>query len=367
MEDRYFIIEYLARTELYPFHRKSPWVEIPLSYARRGEHSLIICHSYEVEKLQNVDILETSKLNISRPGIFAEMFSVVEAIAKHGPNIFLQVNVKTPIFIFTFFFKAYHFFIKRRKTIWNLKLDWDGTPDSGSGLNFAIRKLLISINSLLFDRIIVESTCAQEALSGIPMISSKKIRVIPNGYPDDLYPQRMIPEVNRDDMVLCIARFSPVKRQDLLIEAFLKIHEDFPSWKLMVAGHEEDIAYQNSLQNLISANHAEEFIELRANLTEEDITTLYRRAKLFCLPSDKEGFTQVRIEAISNGIPVISSDAGCAKDLFGQEKYTFRPGDLQGLTNLLKTLMTDNERRKKLLEVQDSLIIPYGEFPNLLR
>ena len=367
MEDKYFIIEYLARTKLYPFHRKSPWIEIPLSYVKRGERSLIICHSYDVEQLEGIDTLETSRINVPRPGIFAEMFSVVEAIAKHRPNIFLQVNVKAPIFIFTFFFRIYYFFIKGRKINWSLKLDWDGTPDSGPGLIFAIRKLLISINSLLFDKIIVESTCAFEALSRIPMINKKKIRVIPNGYPDDLYPQRMIPEVNREDMVLCIARFSPTKRQDLLIEAFLKIHEDFPSWKLLVAGHEENIAYHNSLQNLISVNHAEEFIELRANLTEKDITTLYRRAKLFCLPSDKEGFTNVRIEAIANGLPVISSDAGCAKDLFGQQKYTFRPGDLQGLTNLLKTLMTDDERRKKLLEVQDSLIIPYGEYPNLLR
>ncbi|QWC97191.1 glycosyltransferase family 4 protein [Polynucleobacter paneuropaeus] len=73
-------------------------------------------------------------------------------------------------------------------------------------------------------------------------------------------------------------------------------------------------------------------------------------ADILCLPSYREGFGMVIIEAGAVGVPSVCSDIYGVQDavISGVTGLTFRPGNLSELTKKLSLLVHDDELREKL-------------------
>ncbi len=69
-------------------------------------------------------------------------------------------------------------------------------------------------------------------------------------------------------------------------------------------------------------------VELRADVSHEELLAAYRAADLFVFPSVAEGFGQVLLEALACGLPVLSTTHTAAPDLIeeGVEGWTVAPG-----------------------------------------
>jgi glycosyltransferase involved in cell wall biosynthesis len=366
-EEGIYFMEYLATTRLYYYHRKSPWIEIPRAFSDLGKKSLIVCSSYDQNLKLNFDFAETKVHGDKISSVIKEILVVFRLLRTSKPRIFLQVNVRSPIFLYAMLDRIFNVIMMRKnRTFWVLKLDWDGNPDKGKTLQFTIRKLLISLNSLFFDMIITESSCALNRLRNFPLMDFKKVEKLPNGYPDDLY---RIADYNpqcREDIVLCVARFNPIKRQDLLVLAFAKLVPKFPSWKLLLVGHPENDKYLELIRNTMVKLGIENRVIISTDVKEEQLVENYLKAKIFCLPSDKEGFANVRIEAISNGLPVITSEAGCGYDIDPSGKYVFKTGDISSLENRLYDLMSSQENCIKLYMQEKQILLPYKQIAQIL-
>lgn len=90
------------------------------------------------------------------------------------------------------------------------------------------------------------------------------------------------------------------KRQDILIEAFNMISEDFPDYTLELWGDGPDQVY---LKELAKSNPKIKFMGKTDN-----VVSACQNASLFVLSSDSEGIPNALLEAMSLGVPCVSTD-----------------------------------------------------------
>lgn len=77
----------------------------------------------------------------------------------------------------------------------------------------------------------------------------------------------------------------------------------------------------------------------------------YARSSIFVLTSKSEGFSLAILEAISEGLPVVSFDCPCGpKDLIddGVNGFLVENGDIEGLADKLLLLMNDETLRRRM-------------------
>lgn len=90
------------------------------------------------------------------------------------------------------------------------------------------------------------------------------------------------------------------KRQDLLVESFLKIREKYPDVVLEFYGDGED---EGKLLNLIDGIE-----QIKYMGKTQDVASVIQNAAIFVLSSDFEGIPNALLEAMSLGVPCISTD-----------------------------------------------------------
>lgn len=109
--------------------------------------------------------------------------------------------------------------------------------------------------------------------------------------------------------IVCVARFAPIKRQRLLLEAFAALHKRQPDTTLALVG-------DGSLRTSLEA-YAKELGLSSAVLFPGWVDALpwVAQADVFVLLSYQEGWGVAAIEAAMAGVPVVMSDTGCARFL----------------------------------------------------
>jgi len=110
-----------------------------------------------------------------------------------------------------------------------------------------------------------------------------------------------------------LASTEQYKGHDQVIKVIAKLKLKFPEIRYILAGqydHKEEIR----IQRLISAAKVDEEVILTGFIDETDIPDYFLLADVFVLPSKKEGFGIVFIEAMACGLPVICGNADGSVD-----------------------------------------------------
>jgi len=111
---------------------------------------------------------------------------------------------------------------------------------------------------------------------------------------------------------LCIgmaARFVPEKRHALLLRAFEQIGSAFPDVRLVLAGAGGNC--QAETQALVAVHpYADRILQLGHR---DDMATVYNALDLLVLTSTSEGMSNVTLEAMSCGVPVLMN-ANCGSE-----------------------------------------------------
>lgn len=107
-------------------------------------------------------------------------------------------------------------------------------------------------------------------------------------------------------VVLFMGRLNIKKGLDLLLPAFLKMHETVPGAMLILAG--PDDGYQKETEDFIKNNKLDKKVKLVGMLTDTDKKEALSDADLFVLPSYSEGFSIAVLEAMTSRVPALVSD-----------------------------------------------------------
>lgn len=174
------------------------------------------------------------------------------------------------------------------------------------------------------------------------------ICIIPNGIETAGYPCRTDMSIVKKQ-ILFLSRVHPKKGIEVLIDAFSRVHQEFPDWNVVVVGNGED-SYRRALKNKVLNFGLSSCVEILSPVFGEAKVKLYQESSVFCLPSYSENFGMVIAEAMSCGVPAITTNGtpwqllngevstmGASLDMLGNNKRTGWCIDLS-VDNLEKAL-----------------------------
>ena len=105
-----------------------------------------------------------------------------------------------------------------------------------------------------------------------------------------------------DDVVVFLGRLHPIKRLDLLAEAFAIVHRTHPSARLLIAGPDED-GYRERVQPLFAPIAA--VTTWLGGVDSDEIAALLAMSRVLVQCSDSESFGMSIAEALTAGVPAV--------------------------------------------------------------
>jgi len=138
-----------------------------------------------------------------------------------------------------------------------------------------------------------------------------------------------------------------LKGFDVLIQAFVRISDKFPEYKLKIVGYcIEDIDY---FKNLANGNKN---VEIHDPVEYEAAIKLMTNCSLFILPSRTEAMGRVLLEAMASRKPIIASNVGGIPAVIN-DKYNgllFESENIEDLTKKIDTMLSDLDYAHELAE-----------------
>jgi glycosyltransferase involved in cell wall biosynthesis len=179
-------------------------------------------------------------------------------------------------------------------------------------------------------KIIVVSNHTKKLLVEYYNLEEEKIKVIYNGI---VLPE--VKEVKKENIILYVGRDSPTKNLELLVDAFNELN--LKDYKLYLVGVNRK--FKN--KNIKSLGYVE----------DEELDMLYRKAKIFVLPSLYEGFGYPVIEAMARKTAVIASNVSALPEIGGNGAIYFKPYNKEELKDKINFLIKNEYKRKEFEEI----------------
>ncbi len=199
------------------------------------------------------------------------------------------------------------------------------------------------------DLIFTPSESTKKDLLNLCGIDEKKVRVNLLGFS---YPKlKVISHQQREKNFLYVSRIEhPGKNHLGLIKAFEIFCENFNSnSNLCLVGG--DWNGSEAVHQYHQSSKFKDRIKFRGHLTEEELEKEYRSASVFIYPSFFEGFGLPLLEAMSRGLPIISSDRGSLPEVGGNSVHYINPEDHQMIADTMYFLIESVTEQQKYIQL----------------
>jgi phosphatidyl-myo-inositol dimannoside synthase len=143
---------------------------------------------------------------------------------------------------------------------------------------------------------------------------SKRIQVIHNCL-DTQWENISAPRVRRRPYVLSVSRMAKhdkLKGLDVLVEAFMRTSEGVPDVDLVIVGDGDDAP---RIRALAARGVRQQRIHFLGRVEDQALRSLYAHCEFFALPSQKEGFGLVFLEAMAFGKAVLAASAAAVPEV----------------------------------------------------
>ncbi len=133
-------------------------------------------------------------------------------------------------------------------------------------------------------------------------VRKDKIVIIPNGIDLELI-KKVKPSKEKFDAIY-VGRLVKDKNVDVLLEAIALVRRKKPKIRVAIVGDGPERKYLESLAEKLNVKKNVKFFGFVERY--EDVISLMKSSKVFVLPSTREGFSIVSLEAMACGLPVIA-------------------------------------------------------------
>jgi glycosyltransferase involved in cell wall biosynthesis len=196
----------------------------------------------------------------------------------------------------------------------------------------------LSASQLLFAKDVFKNASCRIAVSEsfalkLKKLTSLEFEIIPN-IVDTVFFQLGSPL--KKFVFLSAGAFDNNKNQELQIKSFIKCSEKFPEAELWMAG---DGGKKSQLLDLVNQNNLNSKVKFLGWLSRLELRNRMSEASCFLISSNYESFGVVAIEAMSCGLPVVSTPCGGPSSVI-------KPGENGVITN-----GSDEDYEVKMLEM----------------
>ena len=185
------------------------------------------------------------------------------------------------------------------------------------------------------------------------ILPASRARIVPNGIPD-YFENRLAgqEEVHSPPVLLYLSTLSAEKGALDLLRVLPRVKRSVGGVRAILAGE------WYSQRDKIAAEHLVDRLGLRTSVEFTGPVEPARKRELlelgdvFTLPTKNEGHPYAILEAMSAGLPIISTKVGCIPETVrdGVEGFLIEPGDVEGLAERICALLSDDALRRRMGE-----------------
>ncbi len=152
---------------------------------------------------------------------------------------------------------------------------------------------------------------------------------------------------NDEPILMHVSNYRPVKRTHDVLEVFERIRKERPL-KLLFVGEGPELS---KLTNAVMERGLLEDVIFLGK--QDDVSEIIAMADVLLLPSEKESFGLVALEAMACGVPVVGTNVGGIPEVVvhGKTGFLTELGDLDELTRYTRELITHQNIRQRFSEL----------------
>lgn len=227
-----------------------------------------------------------------------ELLEIKSIVSQFNPNIIMGVDLRCNLLATL----SKYFSKNRIKVVTTTHIDLKTLTLDRS--NKAIKILFKVIISLFYDLADTNVTVSKKLATNLKKMFNitKKVTTIYNGL--DLKPgiARKLRRENNYN-IISVASMSAQKDHDTLLKAFVLVNRAFPKSKLLLVGDGPKKSNLKKITKKIKLTKKVMFLGW-----SKKVNYLLKKSDLFVLSSKSEGFGFVLVEAMSQGLPIISTN-----------------------------------------------------------
>jgi glycosyltransferase involved in cell wall biosynthesis len=160
-------------------------------------------------------------------------------------------------------------------------------------------------------------------------------------------PPETVAELVGKQFIMYLGRPTPHKNLGRLIEAFGLLQKSHPDLHLVLAG-KKDANYERYEAKVKSMGFTN--VVFAGFISDAQLRWLYEHCSAYVFPSLSEGFGLPGVEAMLHGAPVISSNATCLPEVYGDAAYYFDPLDVNDIAAKITEVLDDPILRESLIK-----------------
>jgi len=148
--------------------------------------------------------------------------------------------------------------------------------------------------------------------------------------------------------ILYVSTVRSYKHQWNLIDAFTQIVKKGYNVELHLVGGGEDKFISKMHKAIKRANNYGQRVFYHGNVDRDNIHEFYKNSDIFAYASSCENAPSIILEAMSHGLPVISSKLRPMTDIMGESALYFDHDDIDSIALAMEHMINNLELRKKI-------------------
>jgi glycosyltransferase involved in cell wall biosynthesis len=221
------------------------------------------------------------------------------------------------------------------------------SPKTSTTLDRLIYRVWLPVALRRADAVITVSTQSKtDILRHLPL-KADQVTVIPEAASDCYRPlpaSQVEPVLERYAIqrpyILYVGSIEPRKNLLRLLQAYARLRQAVPEWKLVIVGA-RNIWLSSPLIQEIDKMDLKPWVQFTGYIPESDLPALYNGADLFAFPSLYEGFGLPVLEAMRCGTPVVTSNLSSLPEVAGDAAILVDPYNVEAIAAAMLLALTE--------------------------
>ena len=203
------------------------------------------------------------------------------------------------------------------------------------------------------DKILAVSDDARDEMLALGRLRASDVSTLPNGIDTSVFNTNNDAAGLREELGLAqdapvfgiVARLSPEKMHQTLLEAFAKLLQTIPSARLLIIGDGPIRSELESSAETLGVMGPAVFLGER-----KDVPRLLKAFDVFVLASRLEGLSLTLLEAAATGLPIVATDVGGNSEVVvdGKTGRIVPSGDAAALADAMAEVAADLRRAREM-------------------